>query len=56
MARSSTAHFRTGVLLATVDDRELLVILPNGKTIDSHAAYVAFHREWFESHETEECT
>lgn len=34
-------------LLATVDDRELFVILPNGKTVGSRAEYEAFHREWF---------
>ena len=33
--------------LITVDDRELLVIMPNGKAIDSRAAYESFHREWF---------
>lgn len=34
-------------LLATVDDREVLVLLPNGKQIGSRAEFEAFHREWF---------
>lgn len=34
-------------LLATVDDRDVLVILPNGKTIGSRAELEAMHRAWF---------
>lgn len=33
-------------LLASVAD-DVLVILPNGKTLASRAAFESFHREWF---------
>jgi ketosteroid isomerase-like protein len=34
-------------LMGTVSDRELMLILPNGKVVGSPAAFEALHREWF---------